>query len=262
MFLLGLMPYLAVTPLPAPQNTQPPAPSENARTLNAVTSTGVKPDENAIRTGKLLIRPVLIAKDKRNAITATNKVVLVFKPIQDTDEGNVELYTDQEKEEYRITLTPPLAVSTETATRIQPKIRLRAFDTKAIDLPGGTYTLSEVHYHTGDPIAQQVNPIHPTIQVVSYCLSEGSFAFDIQNNQVGYLGAIGISDLPSNRIDRDEHTPLRALDQDPRKQNKRGVAKEAITSLSIDAINFTDRSDLCSATKYNVAGWKSAEKQT
>lgn len=251
MFTLGLFLFSGAALIELPQTDDTKAPAQEELVLDGVTAKGVVPTEDAPQTGTLLIRPVLIARNKRRSITQLRRIVLVFKPIEELADGNIKIYTEQNKEEYNITLIPPFQID-PAETRIKHKVDLKEFATQSIDLPGGTYTLGEVHYHTGFN-----NAVNTQLSAVSYCLSKGTFAFDIRNGEVGYIGALGITDLPANIGKASDHNPIAALDQNPALQNKYNAEEKNIIPVAVDGINFEEEGDVCTGKAHTVAGWKS-----
>ena len=258
---LHFFPSLIVAALIAPLmafTTLPGDDDDDERVLSEieVNREPIKPDDPV--TGTLLVRPLLLAHNRRH-ISIIDSVELVFAPVEVRKDGVSVLNNDQRRKRFRITTRLP---QRENPTRIA--MSLNRYKTEVVELPGGTYVLSEVHYNVlrlesrQDGLPSSSDYIR---ERVSYCLSEGTLAFEIHNGETGFLGQLVIADIHSNPARWREHHPIELLDTSLSGINGRYSRNDSVVNLDVDALAFDPESGLCPHKSRQVAGWKSSETQ-
>ena len=153
---------------------------EAQHTLDEVTTLGQLPDLDSPTTGELLIRPVLLGK-RRNRSTVT-AFELVFAAVELAEDGSIVPYTDKPKERFRVKGVTPIL---RERGRLRGSVPPSGYPVASIDLPGGTYALSEVHYTYFQPFrSNRLAANGDTLSIpelrperTSFCLSERSFIF-------------------------------------------------------------------------------------
>ena len=221
---------------------------EAQHTLDEVTTLGQLPDLDSPTTGELLIRPVLLGK-RRNRSTVT-AFELVFAAVELAEDGSLVPYTDKPKERFRVKGVTPIL---RERGRLRGSVPPSGYPVASIDLPGGTYALSEVHYTYWRPATPPFIDIVPAR--TSFCLSERSFIFDVANGEVSYLGTVGLWDLPSNPGRNRLHEPIFGIDQDPNIPGVESNVDPEVLLVDLADTSFDSEVGICTATRHNVAGW-------
>lgn len=220
---------------------------DEQRTLDKVITRTAPPDEDAPKTGRLIFRPLLYA-NSRQTFTSVNEVEFVFTAVEEDEEGFIRRFEDQQRQDYRAVMVVP---SKDFASRFD--LKADRYLNQFTDLPGGTYALSELKYRWLD---NRTN----TIRIDTFCLSEGTIAFDLQNGETGYLGAIGIRDLPSNTGRFRHHAPLRVIDQDPNTLVGEAGRIDDLQILDFSGALFADDSGMCEDARFQIKGWRTASR--
>ena len=231
---------------------------EAQRTLDQVTTLGRQYDLDSPRTGELLVRPVLLAK-RRNESTVTG-FELVFAAVEVAEDGSIVPYTDKPKERFRVKGVTPIL---EERGRLQASIPPSSYPVASIDLPGGTYTLSEVHYTYFQPFrSNRLAANGDTLSIpelrperTSFCLSERSFIFDVANGEVSYLGTVALADLPANPGRNRLHEPIFGIDQNPGIPGVESKVDPEVLLVDLADTSFDSEAGICTTARYNVAGW-------
>ena len=119
----------------------------------------------------------------------------------------------------------------------------------AIDLPGGTYALTEIIY-------KFFNVDSAARVVERYCLSKATIAFDIQNGETSYLGAFAVADLPDNRARLRKHTPIQSIDRSLDTATGEASRIEDLQLTKFDGIAFEATDGICESSDYHTTAWK------
>ncbi|MEO1407514.1 MAG: hypothetical protein AAFV54_13645 [Pseudomonadota bacterium] len=205
------------------------------------------------RNGTLLLRPMLHS-NSRDGLTRVRRVELVFSAVDRTETGELIPSEAGEQRSYRVEFGP-------SRRGQKSDIDFDDYHTRALDLPSGTYTLSEVHYiavdigRGGGGGFGTINSFagRPNVEV-SYCLSDRSFIFDVGDGEVVSLGGIAIADLPKNRGRFRHHLPVAGIDMFSALV---GAADDLgyFSFANIADAAFESDSGICDDARYNVAGW-------
>lgn len=216
---------------------------DEQKVLAPVTTTEKRPEKEGPKTGRVFFRPILYPGG-RQAITSTEEVIFVFSPIEQPDDGPAILYEGEDRARFRSTMFIP---GSDGPTRI--KIKIDRYPTQAVELPGGTYALTEIiyQYFITDSAARVVE---------KFCLSKGSIAFDIRNGETSYLGALAIADIPDNRARYKRHTPIISLSRDVDTITGRASRIEDLQLTDFDGITFDPENGICNNSDYFVSAWK------
>lgn len=190
--------------------------------------------------GTVILRPALSSTSPDP--TRVINVELVFAAIDKTPSGELIPRADVEERTY--------TVGIGRSYRGQDKVQ--SFDdyhTRTINLPSGTYTLSEVHYFAEDIALGG----RPDVNV-TYCLSDRSFTFDVGSGEVVSLGGVAIADLPRNRGQYSRHHPVAGIDMASALTASSNTS-DAFSLAQIVDTAFEQESGICGDTRFNVAGW-------
>ncbi|MEO9969614.1 MAG: hypothetical protein ABJG15_07260 [Hyphomonadaceae bacterium] len=215
-------------------------------------------DPDAPTTGNLLVRPLLTAN--REAEVEITGYELVFTPVEIAEDGSAIPYGDGSIDRIHLKGVIPIA---QERGRIRRNVQLSGYPVMSVTLPGGTYTLSEVHYSfievlrsnrlagNGDNIS--IPDSRP--ERTSYCLSGRSLVFDVANGETSYLGSIALADLPSNPLRNSDHRPIFGIDQNTSLAGL-SLDKEAeLKTVDLADTSFDPESGICASTRFNVEGW-------
>ncbi len=224
------------------------------RILDSVVVEAVRPDPGEPKTGEIIVRPV-IAAHKRRTVSDILRADLVFTAVELDDSGAIQPFTDQDRQRYSIPVVTPLSPNIGGLRR---QIELSSYPSRNLQLPGGTYILSEVNYTYIEPNRIDLFDIPPgqTIRRASYCLSERSFIFDIKNGEKAYLGIIALANLPRNLASKGSLEPIAGVDQNPEFSSVSTDASDNLSVVELNDTNFQPDAGLCADTRYNVAGWQ------
>ena len=250
---------VGITPSPTDQEH----PQDDTQVLDGVTVEGNRLSPDIERTGTLLFRPLLTPVSKRDPLTRTERVDFIFSPVILDETGTARAYTDDGRTRFVSSLRVPQANETGFATNFNPKISASKFKAQSTEVPGGTYVLSEIVYSFaetqvigrfngfgGPPPRTQQEPAS-----VRYCLSDGTFLLDVENETTQFIGAIALADLPRNRARHPDHTPIIALNRDLAELNLSAPPNGDLVAVDMDASKFISSDDMCTADAHHVAGW-------
>ena len=242
------------------QDTQPP---EDERSLEEVVTTGsVLNPELDPQTGKLIIHPVMLPRGGNSPPSAFS-VDLFFAPVVEVDGNVASLYAEQERERYRVHVSIPQTNSSGTRIHLASGKPL-SLGEQSIDLPGGTYVLSEIRYvlrdiGAGNNFATASGPsllnLNDGQSVRSYCLSKETYAFDIQNGKNQYFGVLALTAIPTNRGRQKYIFPVTGLDQRS-KHLSPSIQRDLteIEPLDWDLLSLDPRDDICQTDpRFDVA---------
>ena len=225
---------------------------EAQHTLDEVTTLGQLPDLDSPTTGELLIRPILLGKrpNKRRNRSNVTAFELVFAAVELAEDGSIVPYTDKPKERFRVKGVTPIL---RERGRLRGSVPPSGYPVASIDLPGGTYALSEVHYTFWGPLTPPFINTRP--ERTSFCLSERSFIFDVANGEVSYLGTVALTDLPANPGRNRLHEPIFGIDQNPGIPGVESKVDPEVLLVDLADTSFDSEAGICTTTRYNVAGW-------
>ena len=235
---------------------------DQEQTLDEVVTIGPNNPELGPQTGKFIFRPVLYLKPHSNG-DRVRQVEFYFSPVEETRDGFATLYTEQARSRYRVSVGVPAL--NPTGTNFKTKTDKIDLGTRSLDLPGGTYVLSEIRYNTrtdsirfnGQTSSEVLDLGNVFIDVTgsrSYCLTEETYAFDIRNGETMFLGGMALNELPSNRARWSEHFPIIGVDNSlelvsgPHAKNT-----DNIVPLEFDLLAFEAGPRLCSSRRYQTS---------
>ncbi|MEO0883633.1 MAG: hypothetical protein AAFY34_13030 [Pseudomonadota bacterium] len=211
------------------------------------------------QTGEFLIRPVMFTNG-RGRNSNVRRVDLFLTPVEEVESGVAELYSEQQRTRYQLSFTVPLVSA--------PDSRLKRWNgnkidlgTKGVDLPGGSYVLSEMRFWVNDPRQGTTaffldNDFNSLRRARSYCLTEQTLIFDVQNGKPSFLGALAIAPFPSNPARWRGHIP--AIGVDPRVVHYTGSdadIAENIEEMSFDVVSLKDEPGICANRTYQAAAF-------
>jgi len=266
-----LTPFLvAAMALDQPSSGEQDPPNE--RVLDEIVTEGRGLDLDLPKTGEFLFRPILYAHDRNNTVSIRT-VEFVFAPVELNEAGVAIVAPETQRTRYKSILRIPIPDATPYSSNYKQRLKADAYKPKSLDLPAGTYVLSEVKYvsietqvvsgnsfgslNTTNPQVLEGIGFREDPVLASYCLSEGTILFDVENGAAQYLGALALSDLPRNEARYRDHTPFMALDRNRDQLNGRYAERTNILDASIDAVTFEDSGDVCSPDAYRISGWQS-----
>lgn len=200
--------------------------AEEEGLLDPITAQGQTPNPNGPNTGKVLMRPVYHFLSRHN-ISRVKQVNFVFVPVSQRADGLLTLRPGAETIAYNIPVIIPTLSHEENFPAID------------IDLPEGTYALSHVSYK------RKVDPSTFFTEVKTYCMSNGTMVFDVENGTTGYLGKLDIADLTSNRARARFHQPIIANDTNLETLNHRVFDLDSIDPLPTDIAAFESEEQIC-----------------
>ena len=193
------------------------------------------------------------------------QVEFYFSPVEETSDGFATLYTEQARSRYRVSVG--VADLSPVGTNFKTKTDRIDLGTRSLDLPGGTYVLSEIRYITrtnsgggglGNTALGTVSRSGTAVSGVtgsrSYCLTEETYAFDIRNGETMFLGGMAVNELHSNKARWSEHFPIIGVDNrlelvsGPHAQNT-----DNIVPLEFDLLAFEAEPRLCGSRQYQVS---------
>ena len=226
---------------------------DQEQTLDEVVTIGPNNPELGPQTGKFIFRPVLYLKPHSNG-DRVRQVEFYFSPVEETRDGFATLYTEQARSRYRVSVGVPAL--NPTGTNFKTKTDKIDLGTRSLDLPGGTYVLSEIRYNTRSPSDGVVfgNTAIDATGTRSYCLTEETYAFDIRNGETMFLGGMAVNELHSNKARWSEHFPIIGVDNrlelvsGPHAQNT-----DNIVPLEFDLLAFEAGPRLCSSRRYQTS---------
>lgn len=262
--LLILSSVVATIPLTQDKETQ-----QVPKVLDDIIVEGDRLAPDIEQTGRVVLRPLLTPLNKRNPVSPTQQIDFIFSPVVIDEDGKARLYEGGKRTRFRSTIIVPSAI-TPLATNFNPKVPARAYRTQTLDVPGGTYALSEIVYHIvttttfGDPGGRTIQTFRTQEEskAVRYCLSEGTLLLDVENNVTQYIGALALADLPKNGARHPSHSPLVALsrDLDVFPDLSDSTSDQLIAaSLGVTELNTDD--NICTADAHRVAAWKPRKKR-
>ena len=226
---------------------------DQEQTLDEVVTIGPSNPELGPQTGEFLFRPILYLKPHSNG-NRVRQVEFYFSPVEETRDGFATLYTEQARTRYRVLVGVPFL--NPVGTKRRTKTRRIDLGTRSLDLPGGTYVLSEIRYNTRSPSDGVVfgNTAIGVTGSRSYCLTEETYAFDIRNGETMFLGGMAVNELPSNKAQWSEHYPIIGVDNSlelvsgPHAQNT-----DNIVPLEFDLLAFEAEPRLCGSRRYQTS---------
>jgi len=184
---------------------------EDTRLLDEITTTADKvASANIPQTGELFIRPVLYTQG-RSQNSPVRQVDLFFAPVEAIDNGAAQVFDDERR--YRVSLNVP--VMTTTGTRFQlAKGNKIDLGTEIIDMPEGTYVLSEIRYsYNSRTGAGGALLFDEDLSTRAYCLTEETYVFNVFNGSKQFLGALALAPFPKNSARLSSFHPVVGLDQ-------------------------------------------------
>lgn len=211
--------------------------------------------EDSPQTGEFLFHPVIYTQ-LRGSDSPVRRVDFFFSPIEEAEDGVATLYDAQKRTRFRVSVSVP--VIDVIGTRFKPKLgRALSLGTQRLNMPGGSYILSEVRYSFADRTpgaGSSANTVLPTISTRSYCLTEESFAFDVRNGETQFLGGLALAPVSSNRARRSNVNPILGLDE--RLDLVSGPDKARLDEIELtgfDLLSFDADEGLCRGNVTNVA---------
>lgn len=247
-------------PLPDPQETA--SPQDETRVLDEIISEGYVPPELAPKTGTFLFRPIIYPGIGNNG-SIIRRVDFFFSPVVQTKDGQATLYKEQDRQRYRVSINVPQVNPTGTRFRQSRNDQRIDLGTRELNLPGGTYILSEVRYsflqrRRGGGflgVASGSGPVlNSGLRTRSYCLTEQTYAFDIENGKQHFLGGMAINPLPQNQARWKDYRPIVGVDNNLKHVS--GIPAdelEAIKPLEFDLLSFDAEPGLCGNRRYKTA---------
>ncbi|MEM9668732.1 MAG: hypothetical protein AAF950_07380 [Pseudomonadota bacterium] len=219
---------MAVIPAIAQNNAE--AAEDDTRVLEEVTTLTDPSDLEAPPDGELLIRPVLYTQG-RSQNSAVRRIDLFFSPVETVKSDAATLYMEQERTRYRISVDIPIVAPTGTRLSLSQG-RTIDLGMESVEMPGGTYVLSEVRYgfnsRAGVGAGQVFNDTRTTR---SYCLTDETLIFYLNEGERQFLGALAFSALPTNDARWATHHPLAGVDR--RLDMIRGEDDEAMETITL-----------------------------
>ncbi|MEL6323988.1 MAG: hypothetical protein AAFQ84_07135 [Pseudomonadota bacterium] len=225
----------------------------NDRVLDPVITESTKPEKDAPKTGRLLVRPILLQRHKRAPSNVTG-VDLIFTAIEETESGEIVRFGDQNRTRYRMVVPLPLVRLQSISSRLPVRRSADDYETRQISLPGGTYILSEIRYQIAEIRRGQL--FLTDQRELNFCLSKRSISFDIQNGTDAYLGAIAISSLSPNPAHRRNHVPIMAIDPNPDLMIGSVVRDIEAIELPLSTVTFDPDDGICSDRGFQSVGWR------
>ena len=239
------MAVLAATP----QDSEPKDKSSEARVLDEITTTG-REFNIGPQTGEFIFRPVLYTIGANGS--PARQIDFFFSPVIETSSGLAVLYNEQERQRYRVSVVVPIINPTGTRLK-QTRGSKIDLGTHRLNLPGGTYVLSEIRYGFVESFSGR-RTFRTTRTTRSFCLSPETYAFDIQNGKSQFLGGLALAPFPTNISRLRSHHPVRGVDN--RLELVSGPASrniENVEPLEFDLLAFEAQEGLCGNRQYEVA---------
>jgi len=238
---------LATAPLQSDQGDQ----QASDRVLDEVTTTGQQFELGA-QTGELLIRPVMYTSGNRQG-SIVRQVDMFISPVEEVSNGEARLYTEQQRTRYRISMNVPVVNPTGTRFKLRTNGKID-LGTRRLDLPAGSYVISEIRYSIADRFGDGRGFFIPTHTTRSYCLTEETYIFDIENGETQFFGALALTALPTNSARWGAHYPVVGVDQrldliSGREQEN----KDAIAEMDFDLVSVAAEKGLCANNNYQVS---------
>ncbi|MEM6412655.1 MAG: hypothetical protein AAF683_14100 [Pseudomonadota bacterium] len=193
-------------------------------------------------TGTLILRPGLSSTSPDP--TRVINIELVFTAVDRTESGDLVPRRDIQQQTYTVGYG-------RSYRREDRRDNYDDYHTRVVDLPSGSYTLSEVRYDVEDRGSGTL--ARPDMKV-TYCLSDRSFLFNVGGGEVVSLGGVAIADLPRNRGQFGDHNPVAGIDM---MSALIGASDDSgyFSFASIVDTAFERDSGICTNTRYDVAGW-------
>lgn len=228
---------------------------DRERVLDPVTTTTPNPGPEDPKTGEFIFHPVMYLS-RRGGGTPLQQIDFYFSPIEESPDGIATLYELQNRARYRVSV--PIPKLDPTGTRFQLQMRTFGLGPQSLTLPGGTYALSEILYtYNAGVIVTRRNNINPMKDTSSFCLSEETYVFDVQNGKTQFLGALALAPFPTNFSHLRRHYPIIGVDQRPETVFGSDQVETRISAepLNFDLLPFDPEQGLCSSggRVYNVA---------
>ncbi len=231
---------------------------DQEKTLDEIITEGPINPEFGPQTGEFLFRPILYLKPHSTG-RRVRQIDFYFSPVEENVDGVASLYSHQLKQRYRVSVRVPLLNPTGTNFRLKTdRIDL---GTHTLDLPGGTYVLTEIRYSlrssrginfTSSPAATVSGSRIDTAR--SYCLTEETYAFDIQNGETKFLGGMAVNELASNPARWKEHFPIIGVDNRLELvSGKHADNTDNIIPIDFDLLAFEAGPKLCGSRQYQVS---------
>ena len=230
---------------------------DQEKTLDEIITEGPINPEFGPQTGEFLFRPILYLKPHSTG-RRVRQIDFYFSPVEENVDGVASLYSHQLKQRYRVSVRVPLLNPTGTNFRLKTdRIDL---GTHTLDLPGGTYVLTEIRYNLlrspRSIITSGPAPIFSGsgIGTRSYCLTEETYAFDIQNGETKFLGGMAVNELASNPARWKEHFPIIGVDNRLELvSGKHADNTDNIIPIDFDLLAFEADPKLCGSRQYQVS---------
>lgn len=212
--------------------------------LDTVVSTAPRLEGDRPTTGRVSLRPILNYNNRWSQNTNVVHVTFYFSPVIEVSPGRVERFPDPHLPDYRIGFSIPRST-------LGSRFRARPSDFAelAVDLPGGTYAISRVSY-------RYIRPGRPDTNQVSYCLSEGSGLFEVENGASISLGILSVDDLSKNTAFRHRHSHFLTVDTSSSIPSRlaKTQADHNPTLIDIERTTFAGTEDLCSDAQLQTVG--------
>lgn len=250
---------------------------DDKKVLDEIVTDGPVHPELGPQTGQMVFRPVLYLKPGSNG-NRIRSIDFYFSPVEESTDGVATLYSEQARSRYRVSVTVPSL--NPIGTKFRTKADRIDLGTKTLDLPGGTYVLSEIRYGvtggSGAPIATSQVTTASGIGSVSgapapssgaflvqssnifssrsYCLTDETYAFDVQNGQTKFLGGIAMNELPSNRARFGSHYPIIGVDNrldlvsGPTAKNL-----DDVEPVEVDLLSFEGNQEFCGSSNHKIS---------
>ncbi len=223
-FLAGLLICTFVLPSKADQA------QESERRLGRITISRASPYMGTLHV-KLVVAPTQHADPYASA-----NVELMFVPVIFGDGGEVTSAADMDDGRHRLTARRTDGDETDP---------YRILPTEKMVMSPGTYLLSQIRYLPKD--GEDLPP-------KTFCLSKGSFAFDVRAQDVIYLGRLVLkppSDIDSSTGAGPAFTDLTPLDQLTGWRRR----PDALLKVTPSPISFPKGEAFCPEARLDIAGW-------